>query len=72
MSMLCEELEGKTTAELAELRQQNIYDLLSVPIGPRRFKCALLSLHTLKNALRKAKDEELQSWIETVGTMGNG
>jgi nitrogen fixation NifU-like protein len=71
MSMLGEELEGKTIAELAELGQRTMYELLGVPIGPRRFKCALLSLHTLKNALRKANHEKPQGWIDTVGPSEN-
>jgi nitrogen fixation protein NifU and related proteins len=66
MSMLSEELRGKTTEEIEAMTPKHIYDLLSVPIGPRRFKCALLCLHTLKNALRKARNQEPQSWLETV------
>ena len=66
MSMLSEELLGKTTDALEQLKKTDIYDLLGVPVGPRRFKCALLSLHTLKNALRKAHGKEPQSWLQTV------
>lgn len=66
MSMLTEELEEMTTEEVVGLSQKDIYDMLGVPIGPRRFKCALLSLHTLKNALRKTEGKEPQSWVETV------
>ncbi len=66
MSLLSEELEGKTPEEIDKLQKDDVYALLGVPIGPRRFKCALLSLHTLKNALRKAKGLPAQDWLETV------
>lgn len=66
MSMLGGELIGKSPADLDALKAQHIYDLLGVQIGPRRVKCALLALHTLKNAVRKMAGEELQSWSETL------
>jgi len=67
MSILSEELEGKTAAEALALTQQDVRDLLGVPVGPRRFKCALLCLHTLKNALRKAEGLPPQNWLDAVG-----
>ena len=66
MSMLSEELAEKTLIEIEGLTPQNVYDLLGVPIGPRRTKCALLGLHTLNNALRKHMGKEVQSWTETL------
>ncbi|HLD07804.1 MAG TPA: iron-sulfur cluster assembly scaffold protein [Candidatus Peribacterales bacterium] len=66
MSILSEELIGKREEELLALTKDNIYTMLGVPIGPRRFKCALMSLHTAKNAIHKARGEKLQSWVETV------
>ena len=66
MSLLMEELAGKTEEEIAALRQEDVYALLGVPIGPRRFKCALLALHTLKNELRKLHGDPPQSWLDTV------
>jgi nitrogen fixation protein NifU and related proteins len=66
MSMLSEELEGKTLKDIEALRKDDIYALLGVPIGPRRYKCALLALHTLKNAIRKAQGLQTQSWLDTV------
>ena len=79
ISMLCEEAEGlkvddilgpanRSSAERSGgWSKDDIYELLGVPIGPRRFKCALLCLHTLKNALRTAEGLEPQSWLDTVG-----
>ena len=66
MSMLSDELEGMSTADALALTKADVYAMLGVPIGPRRFKCALLGLHTVKNALRKAQALEVQSWLETV------
>jgi nitrogen fixation protein NifU and related proteins len=67
MSILGEELIGMTVDDANALTQKNVNDLLGVPIGPRRFKCAYLCLHTLKNALRKATGNPPQGWTETVG-----
>ncbi len=67
MSMLSEELMGKETTHAEQLTVPFIKELLGVPVGERRFKCALLSLHTVKNALHKFKNEPLQGWVETTG-----
>lgn len=67
MSMLAEELVGKSVADADALTQQAIRDMLGIPVGHRRIKCALLCLHTLKNALHQLRSEPLQSWMETVG-----
>ena len=67
MSILSEELEGKSEEDIQKLSKEDIYEMLGVPIGPRRFKCALMSLHTVKNAVLKASGKKLQSWVETIG-----
>ncbi len=67
MSILGEELVGKTVAQAEAIAKADIDALLGVTIGPRRFKCAYLCLHALKNALRKAQGKEPQGWTETVG-----
>ncbi|MBM3230706.1 iron-sulfur cluster assembly scaffold protein [Candidatus Peregrinibacteria bacterium] len=66
MSILAEELVGKTSNDIERMTKNDMYALLGVPVGPRRFKCALLGLHTLKNALRKHAGKTPQSWIDTV------
>lgn len=71
MSIMSEELIGKTADEISTMKPKQLYEMLGVPIGPRRFKCALLCLHTMKNALRKAKKEELLGWIHTVAVEDN-
>ena len=67
MSMLTEEMDGKNIEDMEKITKSEMLEFLGVPIGPRRIKCALLALHTLKNALRKNRGENLQSWLETVG-----
>jgi nitrogen fixation NifU-like protein len=53
-SMLTEEMVGKPLAELATTTRQDILDNLGVPISYARMKCALLSLHLLRQALAEA------------------
>lgn len=67
MSILSEELIGKSCDDVLALQREDIDALLHVPVGPRRFKCALLCLHTTKNAIRTFKQMEPQGWVETVG-----
>ena len=66
MSMLCEELIGLSVDEAQDISKDEIFELLGVPIGARRMKCALLCLHTLKNALRTMQEKGEQTWVETV------
>lgn len=66
MSMIGEELTGKSLTDLEALKAKDIIDLLGVPIGSRRLKCALLCLHALKNAVHAYRGEDLQSWTKTV------
>jgi nitrogen fixation protein NifU and related proteins len=67
MSMLSDELNGRTLVEADTLTESQIKDLIGVPVGTRRLKCALLCLHTLKNALHAYRGEPSQTWHETVG-----
>ena len=47
-SMLTEEVKGKPLDEVKLFDKQTVLDLLGIPIGPVRMKCALLSLKVLK------------------------
>lgn len=47
-SMLTEDIIGKTLDEVKQIDKQYILDLLGIPLGPVRLKCALLSLKVLK------------------------
>jgi nitrogen fixation NifU-like protein len=66
MSMLSEELLSMSVKNAQNLKPKYLHELLGVTIGPRRQKCALLCLHTLKNALKKHAKEPVQSWTETI------
>ncbi len=66
MSMASEEWIGKNLEEIDQLKPTFMNDLLGVPVGPRRVKCALLALHTMKNAVRKAKGGKERSWTEML------
>lgn len=50
-SMLTEEVVGKSLREGIEIGNQQIYDMLGVPLTSARVKCALLALVVLKKAL---------------------
>lgn len=54
-SMLTEELVGKSKEEITEITNENIYDLLGVPISSGRVKCALLGLVCAKRAAKQDK-----------------
>jgi nitrogen fixation NifU-like protein len=47
-SLLTEEIEGKTLAELRHFDKAELLELLGIPLSPVRLKCALLSLKVLK------------------------
>lgn len=66
MSMLSEEVKGMPLEEARALRQKDVYDLLGIPVSPRRFKCALICLHTLKNAINTYCNEPVQGWMKTM------
>ncbi len=53
-SMLTEEMIGKPLSDLAGTTRQDILDNLGVPISYARMKCALLSLHLMRQALSEA------------------
>lgn len=51
-SMLTEMIKGKSIDEIKKLAKEDILDLLSIPIGPVRMKCALLALDTIQNGIK--------------------
>ena len=50
-SMLGEEIIGKTLEEIRDIDKDVIFEMLGIPIGMNRVKCALLSLKVLKVGL---------------------
>lgn len=71
MSILSEELSGKTLKEIDALGAKSVRELLGVPISTRRSKCAFLSLHALKNLVHLHRKEPEQDWSETVAEEEN-
>jgi len=51
-SMLTEYAKGKSVKALLALEPKKVIELLGTPLSPTRMKCALLSLETLKKALK--------------------
>ena len=47
-SMLTDELIGKSLDDIKHLDKQFILDMLGIPLGPTRIKCALLPLKVVK------------------------
>jgi nitrogen fixation NifU-like protein len=50
-SMLTERIKGATVEEARRLTRDDILEILGIPLGPARIKCALLSLKVLKAGL---------------------
>lgn len=50
-SLLSEQLKGMSRAEIGQLNQANIVELLGVDINPARMKCATLSLDAVYASL---------------------
>jgi len=50
-SMLTESVKGKTLADVQALTREHVIEMLGIPIGPVRVKCAVLSLVALKNGI---------------------
>ena len=51
ISMLLDEIVGKTVDEVTKIDKQKVYELLGVDISAGRVKCALMGLAVLKKAL---------------------
>lgn len=60
-SMLTEVVKGKPLAEARRIGKEEMLDLLGIPIGYTRLKCALLGLKAFKVSVYRAGDE---SWDE--------
>lgn len=48
MSMLGEEIVGKSLDEVKQISKDDVLEMLGIPISPVRLKCALLSLKAVK------------------------
>ena len=50
-SLLCEYAIGKKKDELIQCSSQTMIDLIQLPLGPTRLRCALISLEALQKGL---------------------
>lgn len=50
-SLLTEKVKGMTLDDIKQINQQQLLDLVGVPLSMMRIKCALLPLQALKNGL---------------------
>lgn len=51
-SLLTEFVKGKELKKISELTSKDIIEMLGIPIGPVRIKCAMLALVALKNGIK--------------------
>jgi len=54
-SMLTEDCIGKSVHDILALSNQDIEQLIKIPLGPTRLKCALLSLQVLQQGIKSLK-----------------
>ncbi len=57
-SMLTEEIKGRPLAEVRRIGKDEVLELLGIPIGYTRLKCALLGLKAVKVGVYSAMQEE--------------
>jgi len=55
-SMLTDEIKGKPLSEVVNMGSQDVLDNLGIEISPARMKCAMLSLETLRDAIKDRAD----------------
>lgn len=55
ISIISEELKGKTVEEIKELDEDWMLEKLGIEISPMRMKCAMLGLETTKKALNNTE-----------------
>ena len=60
-SMLTEELIGKSVEAVQGLTPDDITELIQIPLGPTRLKCALLSLQAVTHGVAEYTDKQKES-----------
>jgi nitrogen fixation NifU-like protein len=57
VSILTDEIKGRTLAEISALGMADMFRMLGVAVGPTRIKCALLGLKTLQAGIAARRKE---------------
>ncbi len=57
MSMLTDEIKGKTMEEVKNLKAEDVINMLGIEIGPVRTKCAVLGLVAIKNGIKEFENK---------------
>lgn len=58
LSLLTEEVKGKSKEEVEKMTKEDMYGLLGIPISYTREKCALLGLKTIQRLLNENTDHQ--------------
>jgi len=58
ISLLSEEIKGKSVQEVMNIVPDDVVDLLGIELGPVRLKCALLGLEAIHEALSPLSHDE--------------
>jgi nitrogen fixation NifU-like protein len=70
-SMLTEEIMGKTVEELRVLKDEDVFGMLGVLLGPVRAKCGLLPLRALREGVTAyllSPDVPRSAWAQSGGS----
>jgi nitrogen fixation NifU-like protein len=57
ISMLTDEIKGKTLEEIKKINREDVVNLLGIDIGPVRTKCAVLGLVAVKEGIKEFENK---------------
>ena len=60
-SMLSEEIIGKSLEDVGKISNENIFEMLGVPISPARVKCALLGVSAVRMGKGECASREIRN-----------
>ena len=62
-SMLTEEIKDKSLEEVKQIKNQDVLDMLAIPISPVRMICAILALKVLEAGIYQYEKKQVQQKI---------